>query len=72
LGFTGAMFGAGWEYVSPEGTSVKASTIAAFGCDYPNTNYGPNRTYEFIAIVDVPEQSTGGHLILNGEWEWTL
>ncbi len=63
-----------WEYVSADGRSLEASTIAAGSCAYDAPNQlGPNRTYEFTVVLDVPDGP--GALILDpafddGGWEW--
>jgi hypothetical protein len=65
-----------WEYVSADGRSLEASTSAAVSCAYEAPNQvGPNRTYEFAVILDVPDRP--GSLILNpafddGGWEWAF
>jgi hypothetical protein len=63
-----------WEYVSPDGRSLEASTTAAASCAYEvPPQLGPNRTYEFAVVLDVPAEP--GALVLNtiydGGWEWT-
>jgi hypothetical protein len=66
-----------WEFVSADGRSLEASTMAAGTCAYDDapTQLGPNRTYEFAVVLDVP--SVPGTLVLDppafgdGGWEWT-
>lgn len=66
--------GGPWEYVSAEGRSLEASTTAAGSCAYDVPNQlGPNRTYEFAIVLDVPDGP--GALVLDpafddGGWEW--
>jgi hypothetical protein len=67
-------FAAGWEYVGSNGRSVEASTSAAASCGYDApSQLGPNRTYEFRIVLDVPPEP--GVLVLDavtaqGGWEW--
>jgi hypothetical protein len=63
-----------WEYVSADARSLEASTTAAASCAYEvPSQLGPNRTYEFTVVLDVPAEP--GALVLNtiydGGWEWT-
>lgn len=61
-------FGNGsWEYVSADGRSSEAATTAAAMCGYDvPSQLGPNRTYDFGIILDVP--SAPGSLVLNASW----
>ncbi len=66
--------GGPWEYVSADGRSLEASTSAASTCAYDvPPQLGPNRTYEFDVVLDVP--AAPGALVLDvifddGGWEW--
>jgi hypothetical protein len=64
-----------WEYVRADGRSLEASTTAAGSCSYDSPmQLGPNRTYEFAVVLDVPDGP--GTLVLSppafgdGGWEW--
>jgi hypothetical protein len=64
-----------WEYVRADGRSLEASTTAAGTCSYDAPmQLGPNRTYEFSVVLDVPDGP--GTLVLtppafdDGGWEW--
>lgn len=67
-------FASPWEFVRADGRSVEASTMAAGMCAYQApSQLGPNRTYEFSIVLDVPAES--GVLVLRsfvdqGGWEW--
>jgi hypothetical protein len=67
--------GAPWEFVSADGRSREASMTAAVSCTYDApSQLGPNRTYEFVVVLDVPAEP--GALVLNpafddGGWEWS-
>lgn len=66
--------GGPWEYVSADGRSLQASTTTAASCAYEvPSQLGPNRTYEFAVVLDVPAEH--GALVLNtifdSGWEWT-
>lgn len=63
-----------WEFVGTDGRSVEASTMAAGMCAFEApSQLGPNRTYEFSVVLDVPAEP--GVLVLRsladrGGWEW--
>lgn len=67
-------FSSPWEFVGPGGRSVEVSTSAAAMCAYEApAQLGPNRTYEFSVVLDVPAEP--GVLVLRsladrGGWEW--
>lgn len=66
--------GGPWEYVSADGRSLEISTSPASTCAYDvPPQLGPNRTYEFEVVLDVPAEP--GALVFNvifddGGWEW--
>jgi hypothetical protein len=70
-----ASFASRWEFVAADGRSFEASTTGPAICGYEApTRLGPNRTYEFSVVLDVPARA--GALVLpsiadNGGWEWT-
>jgi hypothetical protein len=67
-------FSSPWEFVGADGRSVEVSTPAAATCAYEApAQLGPNRTYEFSVVLDVPAEP--GVLVLRsltdrGGWEW--
>lgn len=71
--------GSAWEFVSTDGRSTEVATTAASMCAYDiPSQLGPNRTYDFGIVLDVP--SAPGSLVLNTSWsadgadgwEWTF
>lgn len=66
--------GSPWEFVGTDGRSVEISTPTAAMCAYEvPAQLGPNRTYEFSVVLDVPAEP--GVLVLrspsdSGGWEW--